>query len=70
MLLFRSEEHLSRWLGGRPAGAVLSTRQLADLAKAWWGDRLATDWRPRSGQQNQEILEDLGLTGRFGDLGS
>ncbi|HJQ94164.1 MAG TPA: hypothetical protein VJ935_00455 [Acidimicrobiia bacterium] len=61
---------MSRWLGGRPAGAVLSTRQLAHLAKAWWGDRLATDWKPRTRQQNQEILENLGLTGRFWDLGS
>jgi hypothetical protein len=70
MLLFRSEEHLNRWLAGRRSGAVLSTLQLAELAQAWWGDRLAPDWKPRTRRQNQAILENLGLTGRFWDLGS
>ena len=70
MLLFRSEEHLNRWLAGRAPGAILSTRQLSDLATGWWGDRLARDWKPHTRQQNQRILEDLGLTGRFWDLGS
>ena len=70
MLLFRSEEHVNRWLAGRPRGATLSTAELSDLATAWWGDRLATDWKPHTRQQNQRILEDLGLTGPFWDLGS
>jgi hypothetical protein len=70
MLLFRSEEHLNAWLAGRQSGAILSTRQLAELAQAWWGDRLAPNWRPRTRRQNQEILEELGLTGPFWDLGS
>jgi hypothetical protein len=69
MLLFRSEEHLNRWLGGRLRGATLSTSELSDLATAWWGDRLATDWKPHTREQNQTILEDLGLTGPFWDLG-
>ena len=36
---------------------------LAALAEAWWGDRLAPDWTPHSREQNQAILDGLGLTG-------
>ena len=39
--------------------------QLADLAAAWWGDRLAPDWRPRTRHESQAILERVGLTGPF-----
>ena len=70
MLLFRSEEHVNRWLAGRQPGAVLSTRQLSALASAWWGDRLASHWKPHTREQNQRILDGLELTGPFWDLGS
>ena len=65
MNLFRSEEHVQRWLDERPPGATTSVETLCDLAHAWWGDRLDTDWAPHSRQQNQAILESLGLTGDF-----
>jgi hypothetical protein len=65
MNLFRSEEHIERWLGGRKPGATISATKLSELAHAWWADRLATDWQPRTRQQNQAILESLGLTGEF-----
>ncbi len=63
MNLFRSEEHIAAWLGARTPGATISVTKLADLALAWWGDRLAPDWRPRTRAQNQAILDRLGLTG-------
>ena len=69
MLLFRSEDHLETWLGGRPPGATLTVAKLAELASAWWGDRLSPDWRPHTREQNQAILDDLGLTGPFWRLG-
>jgi len=69
MLLFRSEAHVDRWLAGRERGAIIPVTKLADLATAWWADRLAPDWRPRSREQNQAILEELGLTGPFWHLG-
>jgi len=69
MRLFRSDEHLERWLDGRPRGAVTSIGQLSDLAHAWWGDRLSPEWRPRSREQNQRILDQVGLTDTFWRLG-
>ena len=65
MKLFRSEEHIGRWLGGRPAGATLPVTTLSALAHAWWGDRLAPGWQPRSRDESQAILDGLGLTDAF-----
>jgi len=69
MLLFRSEDHVQRWLQGRDPGATIPIAKLAELAEAWWGDRLAPDWQPHTREQNQAILDRLGLTGRFWRLG-
>ena len=68
MNLFRSEEHVRRWLDGREPGMTLPVTTLAALAEAWWGDRLAPDWTPHSREQNQAILERLGLTGELWTL--
>ena len=65
MNLFRSEEHLARWLGGRKPGATISGAKLAELAQAWWDDRLAPDWVPHTREENTAILERLGLVGAF-----
>jgi hypothetical protein len=61
MNLFRSEEHVQRWLGDRAPGATIPVTTLAALAVAWWGDRLAPDWAPHSREQNQAILDRVGL---------
>jgi len=65
MNLFRSEEHVENWLGGKAPGVTTSISKLSELAHAWWGDRLADDWRPHTRDQNQQILDNLGLTGDF-----
>lgn len=65
MNLFRSEEHIARWLGGRPPGATLSAAKLSELAHAWWSDRLPPKWRPHTRDENQAILDRLALTGEF-----
>jgi hypothetical protein len=65
MNLFRSEEHASRWLGGRAPGETTSVVTLTELARAWYSDRLAPDWKPRTAEQNQAIFDRLGLTGDF-----
>jgi hypothetical protein len=69
MLVFRSEAHVDRWLAGRPAGATIPITKLAELANAWWGDRVSPDWQPHTREQNQAILDQLGLTGPFWRLG-
>jgi len=68
MNLFRSEEHISRWLGARQPGATIPAQTLCDLARAWWDTRLSPDWRPRTREENQAILERLELTGSFWTL--
>ncbi len=65
MNLFRSEEHIQQWLGSREHGATLPVTTLSDLAHRWWGDRLSPDWRPHARDQNQAILDQLGLTTAF-----
>jgi hypothetical protein len=65
MNLFRSEEHVGRWLGDREPGATIPVTKLCALAHAWWDDRLSPGWRPHSRDQNQAILDGLGLTGPF-----
>jgi hypothetical protein len=62
MNLFRSEEP-------RPDGGVtIPVGTLAELAVAWWSDRLAPEWRPHTSEQNQAILDRVGLTGEFWKL--
>jgi len=65
MNLFRSEGHIEAWLTGRTPGATIPVSTLCDLAHAWWADRLSPDWHPHSRDQNQAILDGLGLTGPF-----
>lgn len=68
MNLFRSEEHRARWLGSREPGATISAAKLSELAHAWWGDRISPGWVPHTREQNQAILERLGLTDEFWQL--
>ena len=65
MNLFRSEEHIARWLDGREPGATITVGKLSELAHAWWGDRLSANWRAHTRDENQRILDRLGLTGDF-----
>jgi hypothetical protein len=70
MNLFRSEEHIGRWLAGRQRGATITVGKLSELAHAWWDDRLTPDWRPHTRDANQAILDRLGLTADFWRLPS
>ncbi len=69
MLVFRSEAHVNRWLAGRPGGVTIPITKLADLATAWWSDRLDPDWQPHTREQNQVILDALDLVGDFWHVG-
>lgn len=67
MLLFRSEEHIDAWYGprGLERGASLSLEQQWELARIWYADRMAADWRRRTPEEAQAVFESVGLTGEF-----
>ena len=44
-------------------GALVDLPTLRRLARRWYGNRLDPDWRPRTREQSQAILEEVGLTG-------
>ena len=71
MLLFRSEEHLERWLRLRRVtrGGTMSIEQQWELAIAWYGSRLDRDWRRKTPKEAQAVFTGLGLTGDFWSLG-
>lgn len=67
MLLFRSEEHVTRWAEERQVevGATLTPHQGWQLARAWFEDRLSPDWRRKTPEETRTIFEAIGLTGPF-----
>ena len=54
--------------GEAPHGEVVDLPTLFRLARRWYGDRLDPDWRPRTRDQSQAILTEVGLTGPFWEL--
>lgn len=70
MSLFRSEEHVNRWLGEtrNQRGAVVPLRQVWELAKLWYTDPRDRAWRPRTRDESQRVLATAGLTGDFWEL--
>jgi len=49
-------------------GAVVPVAVLQQLAESWYGDRLDPDWRPRSRDESQALLEAAGLSTPFWQL--
>jgi hypothetical protein len=57
-----------RLLGSRSEvteGELVDLPTLRRLARRWYGDRLDPGWRPRTREQSQAILDEVGLTGEF-----
>ena len=67
MNLFRSEEHVQRWLEmrGYDDGETIGVVQLCDLAYGFYANRLAPDWRRMTLEDTQAMLDSVGLTGPF-----
>jgi len=61
MRLVRSADEVS-------GGALVELEQLWALARAWYGDRLDPDWRPRTRDESQAVLAAVGLEGEFWEL--
>ena len=70
MSLFRSEEHVDRWLKktANQCGAVLSLEQVWRLSKAWYQDPRKPTWRLRTRDESQGVLRSVGLTDPFWEL--
>lgn len=49
-------------------GATMPVAQLERLARAWYGDRMDPDWRPRTRDESQSVLKTVGLTSEFWTL--
>jgi hypothetical protein len=62
MRLLRSGSEVSE-------GELVALDTLQKLARRWYGDRLDADWRPRTLEESQAILDSVGLTGEFWRLG-
>jgi hypothetical protein len=72
MLLFRSEEHVDTWYRrrGTATGATLTVDQQWELARIWYANLLAPDWRRRRPEEAEAVFASLGLTGEFWRLRS
>lgn len=70
MLVFRSEEHIERWLKERSLarGGTMSLEQCWQLANAWYADKLAPDWRRKTLDEAMAAFAQIGLVGDFWDL--
>jgi hypothetical protein len=70
MLLFRSEEHITRWCSqwNQPFGATLTLDQAWRLAQSWYGNRLDPEWRRPTLDEAEALVASLGLTGDFWSL--
>jgi len=70
MLLFRSEEHITRWCNdhGINHGASISPETAFKLATAWFGDRQDPGWRRKTAAEAEATFRALGLVGDFWKL--
>ena len=71
MLLFRSEEHVERWLTQRALqhGYAFSIDQCWGIADDWYRRKLDPDWRRFTPDEAHAIFARHGLTGDFWRLG-
>jgi hypothetical protein len=46
-------------------GELVDLPTLKRLARRWYGNRLDPDWRPRTRDESQAILDEVGLTSPF-----
>ncbi len=67
MLGFRSEAEVDRWCERRriARGAVMDLELIWRLAQAWYAGRADAEWRGRSTEEAQAIVESVGLRGEF-----
>lgn len=72
VLPFHSREHIEDWCSrhAMPLGEPVPLRQVADLARVWYGSHASPTWRKWSIAEAQQIFSDVGLTSEFWRLAS
>jgi hypothetical protein len=69
MLIFRSEDHLERWLAAdNPRGETMSLDRQWELARRWFAGRNLRDWRRRTAAEAEALFRNVGLTSDFWSL--
>lgn len=65
--MFCNTDHAERWtLDHAPeTGYIADAVTVWRLAGPWYGDRVHPDFQPHTREHNQQLLEDVGLTGPF-----
>ena len=58
---------MQAWLArtGHPFGDVVTLEQMWALVQLWYAGRLQPEWRGRSAEDAQAIMDEVGLTGDF-----
>ncbi len=72
VLPFHSPQHIEQWRQHyrQPKGQAVPIRQVAKLAKVWYGRHADPDWRKWTIAEAQRIFHDAGFNGPFWELGS
>lgn len=67
MLFFRSEDHASAWREqrGLRTAQTISLAQAGALAQAWYGRKLAPDWRRHALEETEALFAEIGMQGDF-----
>ena len=67
MLLFRSEEHVTRWCTRQNVqrGATLALTQQRQISYEWFEGRLSAAWRRWPVEEIEAKFARTGLTGEF-----
>ena len=67
MLSFRSEADVDAWCRRRAIarGAVMDLDLIWALSRVWYAGRADADWRGRSADEAQALVDSVGLDGEF-----
>ncbi|MCO5224725.1 MAG: alkylmercury lyase family protein [Thermomicrobiales bacterium] len=65
--MFSNRECAEKWTEEHAPGEgyIADATSVWQLAQRWYGDRLAPDFTPHTRDFNQQLLEEVGLTGEF-----
>lgn len=67
MLIFQSEEWVDKWCkrNNLERGEMLTTQQVWELSKLWYGNRMSLEYHGRSMEQVADVFRQAGLISKF-----